>query len=86
MGSIFLQIMIRCNKGGHISIWDGKDSEKIVDLGTPLTLTGISGKHFVVANDNGIRLYFMDNFQLLKEQKIELVSKNISSIRQVYLL
>ena len=63
------------NEGGRISIWDGKDSEKIVDLGTPLTLTGISGKHFVVANDNGIRLYSMDNFQLLKEQKIELDSR-----------
>ena len=63
------------NEGGRISIWDGKDSEKIVDLETPLTLTGISGKRFVVANDNCIRLYSMDNFQLLKAQKIELDSR-----------
>lgn len=63
------------NEGGRISVWDGKDSEKIVDLETPLTLTGISGKNFVVANDNGIRLYSMDNFQLLKEKKIELDSR-----------
>lgn len=60
------------NRGGRISLWDGNEEEKILDLGVPLTLTGISRNRLVVANNDGIRLYSLEDFRLIKEQRIEL--------------
>lgn len=58
--------------GTQLSIWSPNGEEKMVDLGMPLDLTGMLGDQFIVADQQYLRSYSLDDFKMIKEYKIPL--------------
>lgn len=65
--------------GSKVSFLDDEGKETYTDLGVPLTSTGIIGDKFVVANNSGIRLYSLPDFELLKEYELSIDERSYVS-------